>query len=98
MNSFANLLTDAIAFDIQAQAKEVLDFPTINRYSKASLTCAVLSIESGANSCIARMTYPELVIQQLDKLSGLPRDGYLLMAGDSVQKTVAEPNNDIEDR
>jgi len=80
MNSFANLLTDAIAFDIQAQAKEVLDFPTINRYSKASLTCAVLSIESGANSCIARMTYPELVIQQLDKLSVIDKYDVLYTA------------------
>jgi len=80
MNSFASLLTDAIAFDIQAQAKDMLDFPTINRYSKASLTTAVLSIESGANSCIARMTYPELVIQQLDKLSVIDKYDVLYSA------------------
>lgn len=80
MNSFASLLTDAIAFDIQAQAKDVLDFPTINRYSKASVINSVLSIESGANSCIARMTYPELVIQQLDKLSVIDKYDVLYTA------------------
>jgi hypothetical protein len=80
MNLFANLLTDAIAFDIQAREKDVLDFPTINRYSKASLINAVLSIESGANSCIARMTYPELVIEQLDKLSVIDKYDILYTA------------------
>lgn len=80
MNSFASLLADAIAFDFQAQRKSTLDFPATNRYSKASVTNAILSIEAAANSCIARMTYPELVVQQLDKLSILDKYDVLYTA------------------
>lgn len=80
INSFAGLLTDAITFDIQAQAKESLDFPTINRYAKAAGINSALSIEAGANSCLARMTYPALVVEQLDKLSVLDKYDVLFTA------------------
>jgi hypothetical protein len=69
MNSFPSLLADAIAFDFQAQQKSTLDFPATNRYSKASVINAILSIEAAANSCIARMTYPEMVIQSAKRLT-----------------------------
>jgi len=68
MNPFAGLLTDAIVFDGFAHTTEIEDFPAVNRYAKAAVTNAVLAIEAGANSCLARMTYPEIVVKQLDKL------------------------------
>jgi len=80
MNSFSSLLADAIAFDFQAQQKSTSDFAATNRYSKASVINAILSIEAAANSCIARMTYPEMVVQQLDKLSTLDKYDVLYTA------------------
>lgn len=68
MNPFSGLLSDAVVFDILANNNSGLDFPDRNRYAKASVTNAVLAIEAGANSCLARITYPEIVKEQLDKL------------------------------
>ena len=64
-NSFAGLLSDAIAFDIQAQDENTQDFPSINRYSKASFINAAFSIEAAANNCIARLHYPDIVFDQI---------------------------------
>ena len=88
MNSFPGLLSDAIAFDMLAKEKDKLDFPTVNRYAKASVTNSILSLESAANSCITRMTYPELVKTQLDKLSVLEKYDVLFTArfGKSVDR------------
>lgn len=66
-NAFASLLSDAIAFDIKAQNDESQDFPTVNRYAKASFINAAFSIESAANGCIARLQYPEIAIDQIDR-------------------------------
>lgn len=66
-NAFASLLSDAIAFDIQAQNGEFQDFPIVNRYTKASFINAAFSIESAANACIARLQYPEIAIDQIDR-------------------------------
>ena len=65
--AFASLLSDAIAFDIQAQTGESQDFPTVNRYAKASFINAAFSIESAANACIARLQYPQIAIDQIDR-------------------------------
>lgn len=66
-NAFASLLSDAIAFDIQAQNGNSQDFTTVNRYAKASFINAAFSIESAANACIARLQYPEIAIDQIDR-------------------------------
>lgn len=88
MNSFASLLTDAIAFDLQAQTKDILDFPTINRYSKASILNSIFSIEAAANSCIARMEYPKLIIEQLEKLSIIDKYDILYTAQSKSRKSI----------
>jgi len=66
-NAFASLLSDAIAFDIQAQNVDSQDFTTVNRYAKASFINAAFSIESAANACIARLPYPKIAIDQIDR-------------------------------
>jgi len=66
-NTFASLLSDAIAFDMQAQNDASQDFPTVNRCAKASFINAAFSIESAANGCIAHLQYPDIAIDQIDK-------------------------------
>lgn len=74
---FPGLLADAIAFDGDAnQDTEAFDFR--NRLAKASFACAVLALESAANSCLARMQYPESVRVQLDKAQ--PLDKFTMLA------------------
>jgi hypothetical protein len=73
VNWFAGLLADAVKFDQQAQAVASLDFPTVNRFARVSVTSAVLAIEAAANSCMARMEYPTIVLKQLDKLSTIDK-------------------------
>jgi hypothetical protein len=62
VNWFAGLLADAVSFDQQAQAASPADFPTVNRFARAAVTSAVLAVEAAANSCMARMEYPAIVV------------------------------------
>ncbi|MEJ0084493.1 MAG: hypothetical protein WDO72_02315 [Pseudomonadota bacterium] len=73
VNWFAALLADAVSFDQQAQAAAPVDFPTVNRFARAAITSAVLAVEAAANSCMARMEYPAIVVKQLDKLSTIDK-------------------------
>lgn len=79
-NAFPSLLSDAIVFDIQAQNGESQDFPKVNRYAKASFINAAFSIESAANSCIARLQYPETAIDQIDSATVIDKFDILYQA------------------
>ena len=96
MNSFPSLLTDAIAFDLQAQTKDFSDFPTMNRYSKASILNSIFAIEAAANSCIARMKYPKLIIEQLDKLSIVDKYDILYTAQSKSGKNINRGNTHFQ--
>ena len=94
MNSFTSLLTDAIEFDILAQNRQSYPFTSINRFCRASFISAVLSIESAANSCVARMNYPKLVVEQIDKLSTL--DKYAVLYSARFQKNINRGNKPFQ--
>ena len=69
ITAFADMLTDAIMFDVDAYKFTDSDFSEENRYAKAAILNAILSVECAANCCVARMKYPPLVLDQIDKLS-----------------------------
>jgi hypothetical protein len=86
MNPFSTLLSDAILFDRDASTYSETNFFQSNRCAKASFLNAVLSIECAANSCLARIKYPGLVIEYLDKATIL--DKYQILYSSSSGKDI----------
>jgi len=68
LNSFADLLSDAIAFDIEAKQHAGKDFPLENRLARSSIMCSAFSLECAANACVERIQYPRIVLKHLDRV------------------------------
>jgi hypothetical protein len=95
-NPFFELLTDAIAFDQQAQAAN--GFPQINRLAKLAFITATLSVEAAANACLWRMPYPRIALKQLDRLQTIEKYDLLLSALNKKQiDRGSKPFQDIQD-
>ncbi len=77
LNSFAGLLSDAVAFDIDAKKHADSDFPLENRLARSSIMCAAFSLECAANACIERLPFPRIVVDQLDRVGVLEKYGIL---------------------
>jgi len=73
LNSFAGLLSDAVAFDIDAKKYADSDFPLENRLARSSVMCSAFSLECAANACIERVQYPRIVVDQLDHMQVLDK-------------------------
>lgn len=86
LNSFAGLLSDAIAFDIDAKQRAGKKFPLENRLARSSIICAVFSLECAANACIERLQYPSIVVDQLDRVGIL--DKYDILYTSRFSKSI----------
>lgn len=73
LNSFAGLLSDAIAYDIEAKQHAGKDFRLENRLARSSIMCSAFSLECAANVCVERLQYPSIVVEQLDRVGVLDK-------------------------